>query len=811
MEHFAKAFRDEINGKTPDSNIIIKKDVRISVLTSRLIRTEKQSDGRFCDMPTQTVLNRSFDTPSFDVTDSPSGFTVKTDDVSFVFSPEGELLQAVMKDMYDNDFRKGNLKGTRRTLDMTKGRVKIEDGILSRDGAAIMDDSTTLVLLDDGTVRPRDEYLHRRENGTDRYVFAYGHDYKGALRDFYRLTGKTPLIPRFTLGNWWSRYKAYTQEEYLTLMKRFTDSEIPVTVATIDMDWHWVDIKKQFGKDVSEYIKQSRKIDGVKNNIMAAFQSSGWTGYSWNTELFPDYKGFLRTLQDNNYKVTVNLHPCDGVRFFEAMYDEFAQFMGIDPKSRKTIEFDVSDKKFTEGYFKFLHNRYEEEGVDFWWIDWQQGTGSAIKGLDPLWWLNHYHSIDLARDGRRPLILSRYAGPGSHRYPLGFSGDTLVVWSALDFQPYFTATASNAGYSWWSHDIGGHQMGRRDDELYIRWLQFGVFSPINRLHSTSNEFLGKEPWKFSKDTELNATKWLRFRHRLIPYIYTMNMLTHRDGRPLMEPMYYENPEDDDAYNVPNEYWFGTELIVSPITEKISRKTLTAPASTWLPEGRYTDIFTGLIYEGGRKIKMFRDISSIPVLAKEGAIIPLAVNDRTNDWKNPEDMEILIYRGKGTFTLYEDDGETMNYRNGAFAETRFDVEEDGNDMIFTINPAEGDSSVIPAERNYTLSFRDITGCEKIYATIDGKRVSVSMKITDGTISVNTVIKPGNKLKIILKNIIAKKNPPKKEMLTDLLSKVQGSNNAKMVFYTACLKDSFKDNVFMDKAVRDSIKEITYISE
>ena len=811
MEHFAKAFRDEINGKTPDSNIIIKNGVRISVLTSRLIRTEKQPDGRFCDMPTQTVLNRSFDTPSFDVTDSPSGFTVKTDDVSFVFSPEGELLQAVMKDMYDNDFRKGNLKGTRRTLDMTKGKVKIEDGILSRDGAAIMDDSTTLVLLDDGTVRPRDEYLHRRENGTDRYVFAYGHDYKGALRDFYRLTGKTPLIPRFTLGNWWSRYKAYTQEEYLTLMKRFTDSEIPVTVATIDMDWHWVDIKKQFGKDVSEYIKQNRKIDGIKNNIMAAFQSSGWTGYSWNTELFPDYKGFLRTLQDNNYKVTVNLHPCDGVRFFEDMYDEFAQFMGIDPKSRKTIEFDVSDRKFTEGYFKFLHNRYEEEGVDFWWIDWQQGTGSAIKGLDPLWWLNHYHSIDLARDGRRPLILSRYAGPGSHRYPLGFSGDTLVLWSALDFQPYFTATASNAGYSWWSHDIGGHQMGRRDDELYIRWLQFGVFSPINRLHSTSNEFLGKEPWKFSKDTELNATKWLRFRHRLIPYIYTMNMLTHRDGRPLMEPMYYENPEDDDAYNVPNEYWFGTELIVSPITEKISRKTLTAPASTWLPEGRYTDIFTGLIYEGGRKIKMFRDISSIPVLAKEGAIIPLAVNDRTNDWKNPEDMEILIYRGKGTFTLYEDDGETMNYRNGAFAETRFDVEEDGNDMIFTINPAEGDSSVIPAERNYTLSFRDITGCEKIYATNDGKRVSVSMNISEGTISVNTVIKPGNKLKIILKNIIAKKNPPKKEMLTDLLSKVQGSNNAKMVFYTACLKDSFKDNVFMDKAVRDSIKEITYISK
>ena len=811
MEHFAKAFRDEIRGKTDEANVIIRNNVRISVLTSRLIRIEKQTDGKFCDMPTQTVLNRNFDMPSFVVTDNRSSFAVKTDDVSFVFSAEGELIQTVMKDMADNDFRKGNLKGTRRTLDMTKGKVKIEDGILSRDGAAIMDDSKTLVLLEDGSVRPRDEYLGRKENGTDKYVFAYGHDYKGALRDFYNLTGKTPLIPRFTLGNWWSRYKAYTQEEYLTLMNRFIDSEIPVTVATIDMDWHWVDIKKQFGSDVNNYIKQNRKIDGVKNNIMAAFQSSGWTGYSWNTELFPDYKGFLKTLQDKNFKVTVNLHPCDGVRFFEDMYEEFAEFMGIDPKSRKTIEFDVSDKKFTEGYFKFLHNKYENEGVDFWWIDWQQGTGSAIKGLDPLWWLNHYHSIDLARDGKRPLILSRYAGPGSHRYPLGFSGDTLVLWSALDFQPYFTVTASNAGYSWWSHDIGGHQMGKRDDELYIRWLQFGVFSPINRLHSTSNEFLGKEPWKFSKETELNATKWLRFRHRLIPYIYTMNMLTHRDGRPLMEPMYYENPEDDDAYNVLNEYWFGTELIVSPVTEKASRKTLTAPADTWLPEGRYTDIFTGLIYQGGKKIKMFRDISSIPVLAKEGAIIPLSVNDRTNDWKNPEDMELLIYRGNGNFTLYEDDGETMNYKNGAFAETRFEVEEDGCDLIFTINQVEGDLSVIPSERNYTLSFKDITDCEKIYATLDGKRVAVEKNIEDGTVSVNAVVVSENKLKITLKNVTVKKNPPKKEMLTDLLSKVQGSNNAKMILYSACLKDTFRDSILLDNAVRDSIKEIMHISE
>lgn len=806
MEHFRTGLSDEINGKTHDSQIYLKGNLRISVLTSRLIRIETQPDGKFCDLPTQAVLNRNFDTPSFIVTDNYSSFAIKTDDVSFVFSADGELTQAVMNGMSDNDFKKGNLGGTRRTLDMTKGKVRIEDGILSRDGAAIIDDSKTLVLLADGTVAPRNGHLKRQDGGTDKYVFAYGHAYKEALRDFYKLTGKTPLIPRFAFGNWWSRYKAYTQEEYLALMKRFTDSEIPVTVATIDMDWHWVDIKKQFGEEISEFVKRNRRVDGVINNIMAAFQSSGWTGYSWNTELFPDYRGFLKTLKDNNFKITVNLHPCDGVRFFEDMYEDFAKFMGIDPESKKTIEFDISDKKFTEGYFKFLHNRYEAEGVDFWWIDWQQGVNSPVKGLDPLWWLNHYHSLDIARNGKRPLILSRYAGIGSHRYPLGFSGDTLVVWSALDFQPYFTSNASNIGYSWWSHDIGGHQMGKRDDDLYIRWLQFGVFSPINRLHSTSNEFLGKEPWKFCKDTEKNATDWLRFRHRLIPYIYTMNMLTHRDGRPLMEPMYYEYPENDEAYNVPNEYMFGTELIVAPITQKLNRKTLTSSADVWLPEGRYTDIFTGRIYNGGKKIKMFRDLSSIPVLAKEGSIIPLAVNGKTNDWSNPEELEILIYRGNGSFSLYEDDGETMDYKNGAFAETLFEISEENADVIFTVNTAQGDLSVIPAKRKYILSFKDIADSDKIFVTLNGKRVPFEQSEKDGTIVITAEITPKDKLRVTMRGITAKQNPEKKEMLTELLSKVQGSNNAKLILYSACLKDGFKGNIFADKAIKDSVKEL-----
>ncbi len=126
-------------------------------------------------------------------------------------------------------------------------------------------------------------------------------------------------------------------------------------------------------------------------------------------------------------------------------------------------------------YFDILHKPYEKDGVDFWWIDWQQGRKSDVNGLDPLNALNHYHYLDNAENGDIPLILSRYGGIGSHRYPLGFSGDTAISWKVFDFQPYFTANAANAAYTWWSHDIGGHHMGYRDDDLYIRWLQFGVF------------------------------------------------------------------------------------------------------------------------------------------------------------------------------------------------------------------------------------------------------------------------------------------------------------------------------------------------
>ncbi len=197
------------------------------------------------------------------------------------------------------------------------------------------------------------------------------------------------------------------------------------------------------------------------------------------------------------------MHPAEGVHAHEERYAAIARRMGVDPDSELPIDFDPTDPAFLEAYLEELHHPREAEGVDFWWLDWQQGGVTRMPGLDPLWLLNHFHFLDAGRprpDGtaRRPLTFSRYAGVGSHRYPIGFSGDTVITWASLDFQPYFTATASNVGYGWWSHDVGGHFFGYKDDELAVRWTQFGVFSPITRLHSSDGPFNTREPWRYGE-------------------------------------------------------------------------------------------------------------------------------------------------------------------------------------------------------------------------------------------------------------------------------------------------------------------------
>lgn len=566
-----------------------------------------------------------------------------------------------------------DLRGTARTLDETDGAIPLERGLMSTKGFSIIDDSDTAVVREDGWVEQRDGEL------IDIYFLGYGRDYLTYLKDFYYLCGKTPLLPRYTLGNWWSRYYAYSAEEYQTLMNTFKEKQIPFSIAVLDMDWHLTDVDPKYG--------------------------SGWTGYTWNYDLFPDPTAFLDWLHKEGLHVTMNVHPANGVKPYEIEYEAMGKALGVNVENEEEIVFDVTDEEFLDAYFTYLHHPHEDIGVDFWWIDWQSGSISKMEGLDPLWMLNHYHFLDSKRKGKRGIIFSRYAGIGSHRYPIGFSGDSRMTWETLQFQPYFTANAANVGYGWWSHDIGGHTGGYKDDEMHVRWVQFGVFSPIMRLHDGASEFHGKEPWRYNIEAEEIITDYLRLRHQLVPYLYTMNYRNHLDGLPLVQPMYYHNSEEKNAYDVPDQYYFGSELIVAPITTKLDKMTRKGHVSVWLPEGLWFDFFTGKAYDGNRKINMYRDLSAIPVVAKAGGIVPMS-RDIENAVDNPINMEIRVFVGdNGKFVLYEDEGDTDDDDHQYLVTTEMELKwnELEEKAVFIIKKPVGDTMAIPLKRTYRIKF------------------------------------------------------------------------------------------------------------
>lgn len=601
----------------------------MSVLTERLVRLEYDEDRVFEDRPSQIVLDRRFPEPRCHAELRDGRLVLSSEGCRVLIGGGLELETLVDGVSWHSGQDLNYLGGTARTLDNADGAIELEPGIFSREGVGLLSDES-LLFGADGELTPR------RPGTRDIYLFLYGRQFERGLRDFFRLCGEVPLLPRFALGNWWSRFWPYTSEEYLALMERFAAEGMPFSVAVLDMDWHLTRVPEGF---------------------------SGWTGYTWNRELIPEPEKLLARLHGLGLHTTLNLHPADGVQPFEERYAEVAEFMGV--TGGGTIPFDLNDRRFRRAYFELLLHPLEDMGVDFWWIDWQQGTRSSVEGLDPLWLLNHWHSLDAARRGRRPLILSRYAGPGSHRYPVGFSGDTVASWASLDFQPRFTAAAADIGFGWWSHDIGGHMGGVRDGELACRWLQFGVFSPICRLHSTCSPDAGKEPWRYAPEITEIMRRFLALRHELLPYLHSMNWRSHLEGLPLVRPLYHAWPDCPEAYEYPNVYEFGSQLIAAPVTAPCDAQTRTAEVDLWLPEGVWYDFFTDERYEGGRRFTLRCPLERIPVFVRSGGIVPMQEPDCRDEL--PEHITLHLWPGPGRFTLREGDGaclETEIFQNAS---------------------------------------------------------------------------------------------------------------------------------------------------
>ncbi len=743
-----------VNGKHRIGACVVHGPCRFTLLTERILRLEYDPEGVFEDRPSQTVLCRNLPVPDYTVRDSGERLEIDTKHyhVTYYYGKEEKLTAHSLVIDAKNAFtnyggrwhfgatnygdppRDHNLMGTARTLDRVDGAIELERGLMDTAGRSFFDDSNTALFGEDGT-------LQSRHPGTvDVYYVCCQRDYAETLKDFFALAGRPPMLPRYALGNWWSRYYAYTAEEYLALMDRFRKEDLPFSIAVLDMDWHITEVDPKYGR--------------------------GWTGHTWNRELISDPESFLEKLHDRDMHTMLNLHPADGVQAYEDQYPQMAAATGADPEKEEPVLFDMTDPAFKKAYFDLLMHPLEKMGVDHWWIDWQQGRACAVPNVDPLWLLNHYHYTDNCREGRRGLILSRYAGLGSHRYPAGFSGDTVVSWDSLDFQAYFTANAANAGFPFWSHDIGGFTGGIRDAELFVRWLQLGVFSPFMRLHCTRNPFASKEPWRFAAWAQPVIGKWLRLRHRMLPYIYTETYRQHTDGQMLVRPIYYEYPMENRAYSCRNQYLFGNQLMVCPVTASADEMTGMGSVKAWIPEGVWTDFFTGKSYTGSRVTVLSRPAEQYPVLARAGAIVPTACLAKgDNSTCNPEALEVLVFPGaSGSYTMYEDDGISLQAEHAFRTEFTYDAENG----IFTLR-ACGDASLVPEKRTYKVTFRGFAPF-----TPTGEQVE-SVSYDPENRSVTAILKPISAAATVTLNLLG----AEKEQNADVLERVEAFLNlAKM---------------------------------
>ena len=700
--------------KADEKAVVEVGSARFTVLTDRMIRMEYAPGGVFEDRASLTFVNRRLPVPAYTVTREGAGCVIDTGALKLVYRGgpfAAETLSVAGKGFAwrYGDADKGNLMGTTRTLDGVEDRATLdplmEKGLLSRDGWTVVDDSVNHVFTPaedhwgpwvanrDGVTYTPGEITagYGRKHAVsvphsesrDLYFFGYGHDYRGCLGDYVKVAGRIPLPPRWAFGFWWSRYWLYTDREVRELVDTMRSMDIPLDVFVIDMEWH-----------------DTWRIEDRPDTRDEFDQRVGWTGYTWNRRLFPDPKSTLDYLHSRGCKVTLNLHPASGVQPFEEPFAAFAADYGW--TGTNAVPYRATERRWCDSYFKTVLGPLENQGVDFWWLDWQQWIqDKTVTGLSNTFWLNHVfdrHMAERRGGSERPFIYHRWGGLGSHRYQVGFSGDSKIGWGMLEAMPYFTSTSGNVGYGYWGHDLGGHQNpdegDGRNGELFTRWLQSGVFNPIFKIHSSKNPAIERRIWKYPEHFLL-LREAMNLRYRLAPYIYTAARQAYDTGVSLCRPMYYDSPECDAAYEVRNANMFGDDILSVTLAKPADPETGLTETEVWLPEGAWYDVAAGEILvapRGGATVKRAYALDQNPWYVKAGAIIPMYPRSVRN-LANPgtDELELLFAPGaeRGEGAVYEDDGISPDYATRGRVTK---IVRDGNRI--TIGPRAG---------RYTLRF------------------------------------------------------------------------------------------------------------
>lgn len=665
---------------------------RISVLSDRLIRMEFSLDGHFSDNLTTLVKNRKFSVPTFKVEQDEKYLVITTSYFTFQylknkpfvgpkFSPDNNLrvtLNGTDKTWFYGQAEARNFKGGAISLDDYKGSISLDKGLYSTDGFVMLDDSNNFEIDANGfLIRPN-------KNKVDLYLFMYKRDFGLCLKDYFALTGYPELIPRYALGIWWNRDKIYSDEDCLNLVKSFKRNGIPLSVLLLSEFWHI--------KDKNDY------------NLYK-------TGFTFNKELFKNPQEFIAKLHQVGVNVGVNIDPSEGIRKEEERYLNFADALNV--ADGVTIPYDAMNKEFMSLFTKHIVDNLFNMKLDVVWLD-------DKRSLDDISTLSYYFNQGTNKYQERKLILTRSPLIAPHRAGILYSGETYVSWDTLKYLPFYNGLAANKGVTWWSHDVGGFKRGVEDSELYLRYIQFSCFNPIFRFSAERGNYYKREPWSWDVKTYTVAKEFCLLRQRLIPYLYTEACNYSKLGRPLIQPIYYSYPEIYDEPNYRNEYFFGSELFIAPITKAMDKTMNRSIERLYLPKGIWYDFKTGKKFLGDKRYVAFYKEDEYPIFAHAGSIIPLAILDNDiNDTKVPSMMEVCVFPGaNNSYKLYEDDGSSKNYLNGEYLITDISYNYMKDNYSLSIKPISGKHGIIPRLRDYKVRFKNTKVPELIEVFVGG---------------------------------------------------------------------------------------------
>ena len=582
------------------------------------------------------------------------------------------------------------------------------DGLLDTAGWRLVDDTRSATWTPQGWVRPRSP----GGDVEDGYLFAYGHDYAGALRTFARLTGSAPLLPRSLFGVWYSDYTPYSSASIQgSLYPAFRADGVPLDTLSLDTEWK---------------------------------APNSWNGWEWSPTLFPDPGSFLKWARSRGIDVTLNIHSSidDGDPRLPA-----AQRLAGAPLTSSTCTFgpckvwDWSSVPQAESNFA-LQQSFRHQGVAFWWLDWCCDESIvSMPGLTPDAWIGHLYAQEMDNLGQRGFVLARIgssndfpqqvypAGPWSdHTSAIAFTGDAWGTWNTLAQEAALTPSEATIGQPYVSDDIGSylggpHSAPQVPADLYARWVQLGTFQPILRLHSANGNRL---PWQFPQPVRGIADNFLRLREALIPYTYTLAALAHRTGLPMAHPLYLDYPGQAAAYSHPGEYLYGSDMLVAPVTSPGP----VADTTVWFPPGRWLDYFTGATFTGPVTTTLAVPLDRMPVFVRAGGIITEQPSLTTPYRADAGRMVVKVFPGSGgTFDLYGDHGSGLGYTHGQSTDTPItdSVVPAGStrpgtgtrEARVSIGPARGHYPGQPTSVGYRLELVDVSQPSQV--TLNGRRI------------------------------------------------------------------------------------------